>query len=266
MPDSQYSDRFLGWLSWNHPARPEHRGEYALYESYFFRYATKLLRAMRESPQVWADPAYRARHDAILAFTKRNVWDKWTARGTNDHVYRERTHMAAHWAFIALELWHATADPAERARYRAVVDAVNLRLPNHGSSLRQQLRPHPANPLAWVWSARWGARSPPEQDVSHGNAVIAYVVEAHRLGVEWTDADIARFVRTFKDHVWKADGRFARDVDGTGEGNGWFNDGFVKLGRYDAAIQKRLERHDVGRNVQLYGNGALNASILRGRR
>ena len=57
--------------------------------------------------------------------------------------------------------------------------------------------------------------------------------------------------------------RYAGFVDGSGKGNGWFNDGFMKLGRYDIEIQKRLETHQVGRGVQFYGNGALNASRLR---
>jgi hypothetical protein len=51
-------------------------------------------------------------------------------------------------------------------------------------------------------------------------------------------------------------------VDGSGRGNGFFNDGFVKLGRYGTALQRRLESHEVALNTQLYGNGALNARLL----
>jgi hypothetical protein len=51
-------------------------------------------------------------------------------------------------------------------------------------------------------------------------------------------------------------------VDGSGTGTGWFNDGLIKLGRYDANLQRRFETHTVGLNTQYYGNGALNASIL----
>jgi hypothetical protein len=35
-------------------------------------------------------------------------------------------------------------------------------------------------------------------------------------------------------------------------------------GRYDANVQRRLETHTVGRNIQLYANGALNARLLSG--
>jgi hypothetical protein len=105
----------------------------------------------------------------------------------------------------------------------------------------------------------------PGQDVSHGNNVIAYLVEAHRLGVEWTATDMQKFVRTLKDHVWKSGGGYAAYVDGSGTGNGWINDGFVKLGRFNVTVQKRLEQYTVGRGMQLYGNGALNALLLNGR-
>jgi len=53
-------------------------------------------------------------------------------------------------------------------------------------------------------------------------------------------------------------------VDGSGRGTGFFNDGFVKLGRYDANLQRRLETHVVARNTQLYANGALNMRFLTG--
>jgi hypothetical protein len=52
-------------------------------------------------------------------------------------------------------------------------------------------------------------------------------------------------------------------VDGSGTGTGWFADGFVKLGRYSAAVQQRLERHPVV-NGQFIANMALNAKILSG--
>ncbi len=50
-------------------------------------------------------------------------------------------------------------------------------------------------------------------------------------------------------------------VDGTGSDNGWFSDGFVKLGRFDAATQRRLEDHRVV-NGQFAANMALNARVL----
>jgi hypothetical protein len=46
-----------------------------------------------------------------------------------------------------------------------------------------------------------------------------------------------------------------------GQDNGWFSDGFVKLGRYDRATQRRLEDHQIV-NAQLAANMALNAKTL----
>lgn len=263
LPGSQYKDAYLGWGAWDHPTDSSiNGGEYPLFESYCFRYVGQLLRAMRGAPAVYGDVGYRARYDAILAFTKTHMFEKWRSRGSSN-LYRVNTHMTSHWAFIALDLWVLTADPVERARYRAVVDDINLHLPNYPSSLRQQMRPHPTDPAAYTWSSAWGSTTS-TQDVAHGNGVLAYLVEANRHGVEWTADDMRRFVRTLDAHVWPAAGQYAGAVDGSGAGNGWFNDGFCKLGRYDAALQKRLEQHGVGRGMQLYGNGALNARLLNG--
>jgi hypothetical protein len=262
---SQFKDGYLGWGAWNHPTDPSIAGgEYPLYESYLWRYVTRLLRVMKQSPAVQASPAYQRTWQDLLAFSKANIFDKWLARG-RDNLYRSRTHMASHWAFIALDLWHLTQDPVERARYREVVDNVNLHLPNYPSSLRQQLRASAVSPAAYFWSDVWASTATPGQDVSHANGVLAYIVEARDLGVEWGDADVRAMARTLLDVVWIPEGtgyRYAAYVDGSGTGNGWFNDGFVKLGRYDPVIQKRLESHTVGRGMQLYGNGALNAKLL----
>ena len=62
--------------------------------------------------------------------------------------------------------------------------------------------------------------------------------------------------------IWPGGTTYRNYVDGTGADNGWFSDGFVKLGRYDAAVQRRLEQHQVV-NDQFAANMALNARILR---
>jgi hypothetical protein len=93
--------------------------------------------------------------------------------------------------------------------------------------------------------------------------MIAYLVEGHDLGQGgWTDADMTKFVNLFDTVVWPADGEYAGYVDGSGAGNGWFSDGFIKLGRYDAGLQARIQGITIGRGLQLFGNGALNAKLL----
>jgi hypothetical protein len=97
--------------------------------------------------------------------------------------------------------------------------------------------------------------------VSHGNGVIAYVVEGRDRGRPWTGADMAAFSALLTKVIWPGGTAYRAFVDGTGTDNGWFSDGFVKLGRYDAAVQLRLEQHQVV-NDQFAANMALNARIL----
>ncbi|MGZ3460005.1 MAG: hypothetical protein ACXU86_16045 [Archangium sp.] len=251
---SGFRDSYLGWLSSGQ--------EVPLWESYCWRYVTRTLRVIRETPELYSNPTYRAQYDRLLAFTERNIFEKWYKRGANSYIYRSRTHMASHWAYIAMDLSRMTTDSAKKALYLTVVNTINRKLPNYNSSLRQQLHPNPKNSAAYFWSDVWGSSAKPGQDAPHGNGVLAYIVEAHDAGVEWTDDDIHKFVATLNTVLWPAAGKYANYVDGSGAGNGWFTDGLIKLGRYDANLQRRIESHTIGRSVQFYGNGALNARLL----
>ncbi len=256
LPTSQYRDRFRGWVS----ARVG-LDEVPLYESYLWRYVTTMLRVMRDTPAIYDDPVYRARYDRLLAFAEVHIFDKWYTRGADDNIYRGRTHMAAHWATIALNLSLITTDADRRTRSREVVDNIDQRLPNYDVGLRDQLRQNPANPSAYFWNDVWRTFRRPGQDVSHGNGVISYVVEAADRGEHWTDADMAGFSALLTKVIWPGGHTYRDYVDGTGTGYGWFSDGFVNLGRYDAAVQLRLEEHAVV-NAQFAANMALNAKLL----
>jgi hypothetical protein len=163
--------------------------------------------------------------------------------------------MAAHWALIAMNLAHLTADQARKARCNAVVDEIS-------SQLRGQLRRNPAEPTAWFWNDVWGSAKQPGQDVGHGNGVVTYVVEAHDRAQGWSDSDMAAFSALLTKVIWPGGTTYRSFVDGTGTDNGWWSDGFVKLGRYDPAVQLRLEKHQVV-NDQFAANMALNARLLR---
>jgi hypothetical protein len=143
-----------------------------------------------------------------------------------------------------------------------VVENIDLHLPGMHASLRGQLRRNPVEPTAYFWSDVWGSARRPGQDVSHGNGVIAYVVEARDRGRNWTGADMAAFAAVLTKVVWPGGRTYREFVDGTGSDNGWFSDGFVKLGRYDPMIQLRLEEHQVV-NDQFAANMAFNARVLR---
>lgn len=258
---SQFRDEYLGWASASHPSdRATDGKEVPLFESYFWRYGTRLLRVMRAQPEWIADATRRERVSAALRFVQRNVWDKWTNRGM-DNIYRSRTHMASHWAFVALNLLPLMDEGPRRTQMRQVLDNICSHFPSSPSdSLRGQMRDHPTAPGGVFWSDVWGQDSRPGQDVSHGNAVVAFIIDAADAGEHFTRADVDRLCVTLTKAIWKPDGAAAMYVDGSGTGNGWINDGFCKLGRFDADIQRRLEEYKVGRGVQLYGNGAFNAA------
>ncbi|GLX99760.1 hypothetical protein [Actinoplanes sp. NBRC 101535] len=244
-----------GYRGWPSVRSGEGGNEVPLYESYFWRYATTLLTAMKENPAILADPNYRARYDTLLTFAEVQIFEKWYSRGQDDNIYRERTHMAAHWALIALNLSQLTADERRRGRYTTVLTTI-------GDRIRKQLRRNPVDGHAYFWSDVWGSAKRPGQDAGHGNGVITYVVEARDHGRGWTDADVAAFAATLTTVVWPSGTTYHAYVDGTGKDNGWYSDGFVKLGRYDPAVQLRLENHQVV-NDQFAANMALNARILR---
>ncbi|AFE07109.1 hypothetical protein COCOR_06764 [Corallococcus coralloides DSM 2259] len=259
LPRSQFKDSYLGWAS----ARSDTLGqEVPLFESYCWRYVTRMLRTIRETPALYNNSTYKTQYDKLLAFTERNMFEKWLKRGANSYIYRVNTHMASHWAYIAMDLSKMTTDSTKRAQYMTVFNNINRDMPNNTSSLRGQLMNSPVNANAYFWAAEWGSKKRPGQDVAHGNGVMAYIVEAHDAGMEWTDADMRKFVVTLNNVIWPSAKKYGNYVDGTGSGTGWFNDGLVKLGRYNAALQQRLETHTVGQNTQYYGNGALNAKLL----
>jgi hypothetical protein len=176
-----FGDSYLGWIS----QRAEVQGqEVALYESYCWRYVTRLLRVIRETPSLYDNATYRAQYDKLLTFTERNIFDKWFNRGANAYVYRVNTHMASHWGLIALNLSRITTDATRKSTYLTVVNNINRNLPNYnGAGLRKQLMAHPLNSAAYFWSDTWNSFARPGQDVSHANGMLAFVVEARDAGL-----------------------------------------------------------------------------------
>src|SRR5690606_15956993 len=112
------------------------------------------------------------------------------------------------------------------------------------------------------WNSPWNRSKKIPQDVGHGNAVVSTIVEMYELGIEYKNTDIKRLINMLNLVVWPSENEFADYFDGSGKGKGWFTDGLIKLGRYDADLQRRIEKHTRGRSAQFFGNGALNARIL----
>lgn len=253
LANSQFSDSYLGWAQHSHPQLGDDGQEYPLYESYMWRYVTNMLLAMKQDASVSKDPKYAAQYKELLAFTERNIFDKWQSRD-EEHIYRSHTHMFSHWAMISFDLSLLATDANRVAKYKTVYNRFD-------ADMRKQLEKTSIG--GYFWDAPWGSHDHPGQDVSHGNAVMAYVVHANAEGSKaWTDADMKAFVITLNKTIWPSAGKVGEYVDGSGNGNGWFNDGFVDLGRFDSALQQRLEQNKVGQNIQLFASLALNAQLL----
>jgi len=252
-----FRDSYLGWIS----RAPSAAGqEVPLYESYCWRYVCRLLTALRHNRTVYASDHYRSQYDTILEFTEKHVFDKWYSRGVSKYMYRENTNMTSHWAYVALHLQLHTSG-TRQVRCEAVHANIALSgLPNYrGSSLKQQLQISRTYPGAYDWSAVWGASKGSAQDVAHSNAEVAYIVEGRDHSTIWTDLDIQKLSRTLTDVLMP---RRPKYIDGTGEGTGWIADGFVKLGRYSAGVQRALESYQPQGQGQFVAAMAVNSRRL----
>lgn len=260
--DSRYSDDYLGWGQYSHPHMTQQQAglEYPLFESYFFRYAARLLRVMK-ARNLHAG-ALAGQWQGLVHFLETHLFEKWMTRNEG-HIYRSRTHMASHWAYICLELKRCTSSRSNARTYQQVVDNIDWEgLPTYpGQSLRGQLHSNSERSFAYYWSDVWGSRELPGQDVAHGNGVLSYLAEAQKIGRHWKRRDLRRMVVTLKRVIWPKPGRGSRYVDGSGVGNGWFHDGWIKLSRYDVKLHQRFEQHTT-MALQAYANMAVSAAML----
>jgi len=270
-PASKYQDGYLGWISSHSATLGE---QVSLYEAYAWRYITLMLRVIHDTPAWYGNTTIRNRYDTLLAFTQANIYSKWAARppggGLPVELYRSRTHMTSHWGLISQHLAEITTSSAQRTSCLAVLANIDGGpMPYWGSCLRDQLIAHPANSAAYFFSDVWGNFSAPGSDTSHANAVVAYVVEAQAHGTFWTTTDLTKFATTLDQVIWTSSTQFADYLDGTGNSYWFMSDGWIKLGRHDAALQARFEAHtppsgstQYAYRDQYYGNGALNAALL----
>lgn len=273
----QYDDDFLGWEAFDTGT------EQALREAYLWRYVTVMLREMNERPALLAS-GYQSRYDAILAFTETHVYTKWRTRTGYTDIYPNRTHMVSHWAHICMNLAMIARSQTIRSECGDIVDQINNGMDRHGGAgLRSQLTGWSAVPGALHWANQWN-QTPDSlgwpTDTNHGAAEVGYMAEAFDYGIDFTRAEIDGVLTLTNRHILPAgtstppawisfDPGFCpsdySDSVCSSYGN-LFTDGFVKLGRFDSTLQKKLEIYidrDPGLG-QLAGNAALNAAVLRG--
>lgn len=247
---SQYKDSFKGWVNYTAPSYKNDQKEYPLFESYCWRYVTDLLLVMKKDG-LDKNPTYKNKYDSIYNFTINNIYNKWYNRGKNN-LYRSNTHMMAHWVKISMNLFLLTDD----LKYKVIIDDFCEKYRGNKEIIRLSSGKHSIR-----WKSAWNQKGA-YQDVAHGNAVIDLLIDLYENKLGITYEEILEQITVFDKIIWKSKGVYAKYVDGSGKGVGWFSDGYIKLGRYDKALQIRIENHNKGRTTQFFANGALNAKIL----
>lgn len=251
LKNSQYKDEFYGWGSFTAPKEKNYGKEIPLYESYCWRYVSDLLCIMKKD-KLNEKELYKESYHQIYTFTVENIYNKWLSRGQSN-LYRSNTHMMSHWVKISMNLYLMTAEQ----KYKVIIDDFLNKLKGN-----QKLYNSKTVLTTVKWKSDWDNKNDVFQDVSHGNAVTDVMIALYDNNLGVNKEEINSLIKLFTETVWKSKNSFAKYIDGTGKGSGWFTDGFIKLGRYDANLQKKIESHNKGRSVQFFANGALNAKIL----
>lgn len=252
LPNSQFKDSYLGWSNHSSPSQGNDGREYPLFESFLWRYVSKMLYIICEREDIAQSTKYAQRYQDILNFTEKHIYEKWSSRGKNN-LYRSNAHMFSHWAVISLNLYDIT----EKEEYLVVVEDFVKKLRSRQTTL------YTKNDIkVFHWDPVWNRSFEESQDVGHGNAVIGLIVDLYERDMFYDKDDITGLIELFNSVIWKDSETFAAFFDGSGDGSGWFTDGFIKLGRYSKPLQLRIEKHNRGRSTQFFGNGALNSDVL----
>lgn len=269
--------------------------------SHGWRSTTRFLHVIKNTPELYNNTNFRSQYNSVLAFTEKHVFENYyndsLSRESRDSsgalknslIYRGRTHMASHWAYMAMYLRRLSQDNSAISRYNEVIKKYDRELsPYYQSSLRNQIIPNKNVPTAIFFSDRWERFDGIGSDMHHAQDTIGYIIEAYELGEsEWTELDIFKLRETLKKVIWKgtANGEwqsFAGFMDGS---NGTpetiidgkpvdtnilgrcQEDGFLKLGRYDSKIQEIMQNHSPRgcMTISVYGNLAQNIHMLTSR-
>jgi hypothetical protein len=244
-------DKYKGWIEngIDSTSGIYHR-EVVLDEIYFYQYVCRLLKDIHNNKKLIRLQRYKKFYTQTLDFIETNIWDKWKGRGERDDknpysfLMLSRTHMASHWAYIAVELYFLTKEKTHKEAY---LNFVNF----YDNALEKNFRKY-ENYISW--DQTWDYSQPHEniiQDVSHANLVVSYIVEAYDLGL-WHDFNaIQRIINTLKNKLWDSQKCIFKDnMDGTmiavddphRQIGSFQSDGFVKLSRYDKSLFSLYEK------------------------
>lgn len=265
---SQFKDTYLGWIY------SLTGDEQSLGEFYCWRYVVRVLDVIKDYN---LGTSYQTAYNNIMAFTERNIWQKWYARGATSWLYRTVVHICSHVCLVAHFLRRRSTNPTIVSQATILHNNIdNLGIPSfNGSNFRAQIVSHPVDARMKYWKSYWegipASGKPVElkgSDTSHGAAFITYVIEMYERGYgSWSIEDLSGFAALFQ-FLWINSnstwywliGPSGTDVYSPHN----INDGFNKLGRFNVNIQKLIESVSSARTAQHYGNGALNAKKLLG--
>lgn len=248
LTNSQFKDGYLGWVDKSSSIKQNHGKEYPLYESYCWRYITDMLLFLCRNEELLQELNYVNRYNDILEFTEKNIFEKWYTRGIG-HLYRSNTHMFSHWARICFDLHKITGKDI----YEGVFKEFNTRMEKKISLSKN------APKTIIPFTSFWNRKNNVILDTSHANATIGALIKMNEESEFYSDDTIEGFVNLFDNVIWKNKKQYAKLINGSGKGTGWFTDGWMKLGRFDRDLQKRLESHTIGRSIQFYANLCYNA-------
>lgn len=259
---NNYKDSYKGWENQNenylkHPNGGKHLEEVPLFESYLFRYLAKMAFMIEKDTGLNDDDSVAERGRVISKFVEENGWEKWFKRGEAvspgcyPYLFRSRTHMASHWAIVALYMRELTSDSNKQKQYDDFLFLYNKQLKANMKINEQD---------AYVWNMTWdqswpyGTNCNPSsktsivQDLDHGNHVVTYIIESYELGKgPWSADDINHLVNTVKFVLYDSEhNRFYGNLDGKvipkmSDGINC-SDGFLKLARFDSELIELFER------------------------
>ena len=275
-----FNGNYLGWLADSSYSLDYPTNGVGLWESYYWKSVATVLRILHQSPNLRAQnhnqanlpgSTYQDVFDDQLAFIEEHIWDKWWANGTAE-IYRQLTHMASHWARIAMELYIITGE-LKYSQHRDDFDFDGFPSgPYIGESMRGQIINNPSNTDAYLWDDTWGANGPGWQDTYHLSDIVAYMVLSEEEGVYWNENDMQKLVTTVDEVIFPTSigANITVYMDGSG-GNDIakrFRDNGL-LGAYDASLNARLATQYVSAittvyDTQYYAIMARNKYILDG--
>lgn len=253
LPNSQYKDGYCTWANYTHTEKINDGKEYALFETFLWRYVTTTLKIIYRN-NLQSNNKFEVGYAKILDFSITHIFKKWMERGKKN-IYTINTNMSSHWALISLNLWIITNDE----KYKNVVDDFNEKLKNHFISTNDY----------YSWTSYWDPKkySAKIQDVSHGNAEVNYIIECSKENFCFSELEIQKLINTLNSNILN-NSQTSLNIDGSGVGKGRILDGFLKLGRYSRSLQDELtqlelyEETEYYKHCQYYANMALNESIL----